>query len=82
MDGFEATRELRSSSDPKIVRTPIVAMTAHAITGIKERCLAAGMNDHVAKPIHPEDLQKVTQRLQDGSYSIGDDAPTHSPACL
>ena len=82
MDGFEATRELRSSSDPKIVGTPIVAMTAHAITGIKERCLAAGMNDHVAKPIHPEDLQRVTQRLQDGSYSGGDDAPTHSPACL
>ncbi len=49
MDGFEATRALRL--DPRFVELPIVAMTAGAMVGDRERVLAAGMNDHVAKPI-------------------------------
>jgi two-component system sensor kinase len=80
MDGFEATRELRSSSDPRIVNTPIVAMTAHAVTGVRERCLAAGMMDHVTKPIYPDDLQRVMQRLRDGTYSTSSVPPTDAPA--
>ena len=75
MDGFEATRELQSSPDPRIVGTPIVAMTAHAVTGVRERCLAAGMMDHVTKPIYPDDLQKVIQRLRDGSYATCGNSP-------
>jgi CheY-like chemotaxis protein len=52
MDGFAATAEIRKFGFVK----PIVAMTANAMEGDRERCLAADMNDHVAKPIEPEDL--------------------------
>lgn len=51
MDGFEATAEIRK--DPKFAHVPIVALTANALEGDLERCLAAGMNGYIAKPIHP-----------------------------
>lgn len=51
MDGFEATAEIRK--DPRFAQLPIVALTANALEGDLERCLAAGMNDYIAKPIHP-----------------------------
>jgi CheY-like chemotaxis protein/HPt (histidine-containing phosphotransfer) domain-containing protein len=54
MDGETATREIRK--DARFKDLPVVAMTANAREGDRERCLAAGMNDHVAKPIEPEDL--------------------------
>ncbi len=54
MDGLTATRILRSM--PDYARLPIVAMTANAMLADREACLAAGMNDHLAKPIEPEDL--------------------------
>ncbi|MBF0193463.1 MAG: response regulator [Magnetococcales bacterium] len=54
LDGFEATKYLRS--DPDTMNIPIVAMTAHAMIGDKERCLLAGMNDYVAKPIELDQL--------------------------
>jgi two-component system sensor histidine kinase/response regulator len=52
MDGFAATAALRA--DPALQALPIVAMTAHAMQPERARCLAAGMNDHLAKPIDPE----------------------------
>jgi hypothetical protein len=52
MDGFEATAEIRK--DPRFAQLPIVALTANALEGDLERCLAAGMNDYIAKPIHPD----------------------------
>lgn len=60
MDGYETTREhrRRRPDDP----LPIIAMTANAMAGDRERCLQAGMNDHVAKPIDPDDLYAVLGR--------------------
>ncbi|MBF0130534.1 MAG: response regulator, partial [Alphaproteobacteria bacterium] len=49
MDGFEATRRIRL--DPRFADLPILAMTANAMAGDKEKCIACGMNDHIAKPI-------------------------------
>jgi CheY-like chemotaxis protein len=54
MDGFTATGILRA--DPRFHDLPIIAMTAHAMVEERERCLKAGMNDHVTKPIDPDAL--------------------------
>jgi CheY-like chemotaxis protein len=54
MDGFTATRLLRA--EPKLQVLPIIAMTAHALVEERRRCLEAGMNDHVSKPINPDAL--------------------------
>ena len=58
VDGFEATALIRKM-EGRSAHTPIVAMTANAMQGDRERCLAAGMDDYVAKPIRPKDLQMV-----------------------
>ena len=54
MDGVTATREIRK--DARFAKLPILAMTANAMAGDRDKCLEAGMNDHVAKPIDPEVL--------------------------
>ncbi|NIS60490.1 MAG: PAS domain S-box protein, partial [Proteobacteria bacterium] len=54
MDGYEATRVIRS--DQRFKDLPVIAMTAHAMAGEREKSLEAGMNDHVTKPIDPEKL--------------------------
>ena len=60
MGGYEATRQIRA--DKKNKRLLIVAMTAHAMQGVKEECIAAGMNDYVSKPIEPEYLFSVIKK--------------------
>ncbi|GHV57194.1 hypothetical protein FACS1894216_21640 [Synergistales bacterium] len=65
MDGYEATRLIRSMDDQKAKNIPIVAMTANVFREDVEKCLAAGMNDHVGKPLDFGDvLQKLRQYLQ------------------
>ena len=61
MDGLEATRVIRASDHPQAKTIPIIAMTANAFTEDMEQCIAAGMNEHLAKPI---DIDKVIEALQ------------------
>jgi two-component system, sensor histidine kinase and response regulator len=63
MDGFEATRAIRSGQTKVLNPTiPIIAMTAHALKGDRERCLENGMDDYIPKPINPSDLSAVLQK--------------------
>jgi two-component system sensor histidine kinase/response regulator len=72
VDGFEATRLIRqresairesaAANSPETRHTPIVALTANAMQGDRERCLAAGMDDYLAKPLRKEDLKGVLDR--------------------
>jgi CheY-like chemotaxis protein len=61
MDGFEATKVIRENEKGSGIQVPIIALTAHAMQGDKERCLACGMNGYVSKPIVMEDLFSVIQ---------------------
>ncbi|MBF0561704.1 MAG: response regulator [Alphaproteobacteria bacterium] len=60
MDGYQASTAIRA--DPRFANLPIVAMTAHTMAGDRERCLAAGMNDFVGKPINVSQLVTVLRR--------------------
>jgi CheY-like chemotaxis protein len=63
MDGFEATAAIRALPDKAKAHLPIVAMTAHSMKGDKERCLAAGMDGYLTKPICREDLFAVLAKF-------------------
>jgi two-component system, sensor histidine kinase and response regulator len=62
MDGFEATAEIRKRDEQDGTHTPVIAVTAHAMKGDRERCLAAGMDDYVSKPVRSEDLKAALDR--------------------
>ena len=63
MDGFEATRQIRLEEQTTGRHMSIVATTAHAMTGDRERCLLAGMDEYLSKPIHRQELLAVLARL-------------------
>ncbi|WP_374683356.1 response regulator [Accumulibacter sp.] len=79
MDGFEATAEIRSRQDDGRLRgdLPIIALTANAVDGDRERCLAAGMDDYLSKPFSRERLLATLQRWLPPA---SDDAATTPPA--
>jgi CheY-like chemotaxis protein len=85
MDGFEATRRLRQREREKGVaaeaRQPIVAVTANAIEGDRERCLAAGMDDYLSKPFNKADLHALLSRwLRPETRADGGAAPAAASA--
>jgi two-component system sensor histidine kinase/response regulator len=74
MDAFEALRGIREMEQSSGDRTPIIAMTAHAMAGDRERCLAGGMDDYIAKPVRKEDLLRVIE-----SYGRATKRPNPEP---
>jgi len=65
MDGLEATRALRETVKDRLKRQPVVALTAHAMKGDKEQCLAAGMDGYLTKPIRASELDAILQTYID-----------------
>ncbi|MEW6265409.1 MAG: response regulator [Thermodesulfobacteriota bacterium] len=82
MDGYQATAEIRK--DPRFGNLPIIAMTAHALAGDREKSLAAGMNDHVNKPINPEELfntliKHTEPRRREAAPGVKPEVPMEGP---
>lgn len=65
MDGFEATRSIRKLEQSTNLHTPIIAVTANAMSGDKEKCIDSGMDDYLAKPINPNKLKEVIAKTMD-----------------
>ena len=78
MDGIHATTEIRRGERHRGGHTPIIAMTAHAMTGDRERCLAAGMDGYVAKPIQPRELFCEIERVTSVDRRAGSTPPTRA----
>jgi signal transduction histidine kinase/DNA-binding response OmpR family regulator len=81
MDGLEATRRIRENDQWK--RLPIIAMTAHASTRDRDRCLETGMNDYLCKPIHAEELHNMVEKWADRQEPVAgpvSPSPASSPA--
>jgi len=79
MDGFEATAAIRESEKYTGAHMPVIAMTAHALAGYKEKCLAAGMDGYVTKPIRPDLLMKALAEIH-SSQRTESDADVPLPA--
>ncbi len=61
MDGFEATASIREKEKSTGLRQAVVALTAHAMKGDREKCLAAGMDGYLTKPIRPQELDQLLE---------------------
>jgi signal transduction histidine kinase/CheY-like chemotaxis protein len=86
LDGYAAARIIKKLQEQRETHVPIIAMTANALEGSREDCLAAGMDDYIAKPIEPAELEKIlrawskdlekistiSQRIESGQYKAVD----------
>ncbi len=63
MDGFDATRGIRKAEKQSGTHTPIVAMTAHAMKGDREKCIEAGMDFYITKPVNPSELFETIEKF-------------------
>jgi CheY-like chemotaxis protein/HPt (histidine-containing phosphotransfer) domain-containing protein len=84
MDGFAVTGAIRAKERAGNTHVPIVALTAHAMKGDRERCLAAGMDAYVSKPIRAAELAEVIARLlpSEGEGAQGPPSPERSPGAV
>ena len=76
MDGYETARRIRDPSNQiRNSKVPIIALTAHALQGDREKCIAAGMSDYLSKPIEPEQLSQILSKWLQKPAGGGEGAP-------
>ena len=80
MDGYEATRHIRTQLSGQVAEIPIVAMTAHALSDEGSKCILAGMNDYISKPFEPEVLfAKIMNLVSESKNVVSDLTDATSP---
>ena len=83
MDGYEATQIIRSVEEATLDRVPIIATTANAMVGDKEKCIQAGMDDYISKPLKLDSLKKLLSRYVafEDSYDMASDSGIFDDDC-
>lgn len=79
MDGYQATENIRNREKVKGCRVPIVALTAHALQGDREKCIASGMDDYMTKPFKQQHLQDMLEKVASNFYEGIRDSERRAP---